>query len=174
MRMLELASEISQPYRHGSATPSPEAFVHSLWANVLTNFAILRSTSFELIGNCACYGADFRNQTAHISVFLSSEHRKTAAAAEAAPIFIDYLFEKFAFRKLYAEVLSTSLPQFSRVMGGLFVEEARYVEDVQLGEAFQDKHVFALWKSTWVERIHGGSRRGLQLGRRLKGENDGR
>ncbi len=153
LRAIELSGDTLHSYRSRSSTPSPEQFAHSLWSNVLVNFAICDVSSGAVEGNCACYMAAFRNQTAWFIFVLSGERRQAVDSLEVGELFISYLFRSFPFRKLYADVLEPNVGQFSSAVGRVMVQEARFERDVWFQGHWIDRFVFGLWRERWDQLV---------------------
>lgn len=108
----------------------------------------------EVVGNVACYKADFRDGHARISAQIAPWAR-SPATFESIELFCAYLFAAFEFRKLYLDVLQPNLSRFATIVDYVAVQEARFVDDVRLQGQWVDRLVFAIWRDRFDE-VHEG------------------
>lgn len=148
---------LSPGYLHGwryrGSTPSPEDFVRSLWSGVLCQFIAERRTDRTPVGLVSAYNANHRHRFAYLSLLSFPRYRGTGLLFEAVGAFIDYLFRTWEFRKLYSEVLSCNLPQFSSALGRYAVEEACLSRHEWHDGKFLSLHVLAVYREDWEQRF---------------------
>ena len=153
IQALELAPGRLESYRHRAKTPPPEQFAQSLWQGVVAQFLVERAADHEPLGLVACYGTEFRHRYARIAVIGRDDTPMSRAlVTEGLELFIDYLFNHFDFRKLYAQVLAPNMSQF-QTMVGRYVD----VEGVMVGHEFfagdwVDSYTLAIHRSKWPGR----------------------
>lgn len=169
LRRVELSGALIRTYRHRGVTPSPEAYARSLWADVLVNLAVCVPPVGEVVGNVACYSADFRNQHAWVSVAIAPWARGPDTF-EAVELLCDYAFDTFGFRKLYFDVLEPNLAQFASLQDYVAETEARHVKDVRLGRHWVDRLVLTVWAERFDEVYRQKARRGEILARAIESE----
>jgi RimJ/RimL family protein N-acetyltransferase len=166
LRRIELSGSVIQTYRQRGATPGPDAYARSLWADVLVNLAVCIPPYGNVVGNVACYSADFRNQHAWISIVIAP-WAKGPDTFESVELLCDYVFRTFNFRKLYFDVLEPNLVQFAAIEGYVATEEARHVEDAWIDGSFVDRVVMAMWRDRFYA-VYSGSRKGVSLARAVR------
>jgi RimJ/RimL family protein N-acetyltransferase len=88
---------------------------------------------------------DFENGYAYLSVVATEQARRSGLAIEAAGLAIDYGFRAWPFRKIYAQVLETSYPQFESGIGRYWVEEGRLRSHQFYEGAFRDLITLAMY-----------------------------
>jgi len=148
---LELDPEVHFRWRHRGATPSPERLISSLWDGALAVYLVEHRQSDRPVGIVVAYQADFRSGTCSVGL-VSVPH----LPAGPNPIFdgfalmIDYLFDVWPFRKLYAEVAGFNYPQFASAVPLIFTEEGRLTEHDYYRGRYWDKHVLALSRTHWT------------------------
>lgn len=144
-----VGGEVAPRWRFRGTTPSPDDFVRALWDGVLVQFVVEHGGS--PVGMVTCYGADFRSGHAYFAIVAHPRASGTGLVIEGTVLFVDYLFDVFPFRKLYAEVLSVNLPAFASAVGRYLVEEGRLREHERYGEGYCDLHTFAVYRDHWRE-----------------------
>lgn len=154
-RLYDLATCEQNGYRwrFRGTTPSPEAFVHSLWNQVLAQFAVTAHAAPAVpVGLVVANRADFRSQHCYLAAVLEPGAAPTGWGMEVLGLFISYLFESFNLRKIYFESLSFNLSQFASGIGRFFVEEGRLRGHDFYGGRWWDLHVMAIYREQWIER----------------------
>jgi RimJ/RimL family protein N-acetyltransferase len=145
-------TEATFRWRFRGSTPSPDAFREVLWAGVLAQFVAETRADNSMLGLVTAYDADFSNGTVHLAALLEPDVHRRGWPIEAILLLIDYLFENWAFRKLYAESLEFNAAAFSRGAQRLFDLEGR----LRSHEYFRGKHwdllIFALYRTRWEEQ----------------------
>jgi RimJ/RimL family protein N-acetyltransferase len=138
-------------YRYRGVTPGPRQFESDLWSNVLAQFVICRPDGDTPIGLVSAFNASLHDGHAHISVCVDPDVRGRGWPLEAAGLFIEYLFQCFELRKLYAQVSELNRRRFRPALGDLLVEEARLADfDFFNGEYF-DSVIYAIWRHRWFD-----------------------
>jgi len=140
---------IGYRWRNRGATPSPEAFVESLWRGVLAQFMIERNDDREAIGNVFAYNADLRNGHASVGVMVNPDVSGRGWGLEGAGLFVDYVFKVWNLRKIYAEAPGFNFEQFRSGAGRLFREEGLLRNHDYYDGRYWDLHILAIDRSDW-------------------------
>src|SRR5262249_53583526 len=85
-------------WRYRGLPPRPEEFVRDLWQQVLVQFLVERVDSGEPLGLVVAYEATMRDRHCHIAMLFRAD--VVVWPLEALVLFINFLFEEFAFNKL--------------------------------------------------------------------------
>ena len=137
-------------WRFRNTIPSFEEFVGNLRApGMLVQLLIVSATTNEPLGIVICYQADFRNRHAYIAVQGRPDITGRGVVAEAAQVFIRYLFGCYDFEKLHAESYEFSLTSFGSVLNELFVEEGRLKNHERYLGRQWDLSIIAVYRNAW-------------------------
>jgi RimJ/RimL family protein N-acetyltransferase len=150
---LEMTGDLAYRWRHRGITPSPEAAMRSVWEGAI---AVLLACSIEKgapYGLVVAYNSQFPGATAFVASAALPEMRRTGVVIEASALFIQYCFDNWGFRKLYAEVTEFNLNQFSGGLSKIFKEEARLRQHDYWRGQFWDRYTFALYREDWDEHV---------------------
>jgi len=141
--------ETGYRWRYRGATPGFAQFARELFDGVLVQFAV-ETVEGELCGLVTCYGAQADCRYAYIGFLRSMQRAGKGEVLEGMLQFIQFLFDGWDFRKLYAEV-----PEYNAV--GMFAEdsravrvEGRLVEHVFHDRRWWDMLIVALWREDWA------------------------
>ena len=140
-------------WRYRGSTPSPDDFVRSLWSGVLCQFIAERRRDRSPVGLLSAYNVNHRHRWCYVAFMAFPEFRGTGLLFEGVGAFIDYLFRTWDLRKLYAEVLSWNLGQFSSALGRFVTEEARLIDHEWHDGIYVDLHVLAIRRDDWNQRF---------------------
>lgn len=151
LRRLELDLTLGPRWRHRGSTPSPEAFAQSLWQGVLAQFLVVRPGRPAPLGLVCAYGADLQSGTAWLAAARFPTEAHPATFGLGLRRFLQYLFDTWPLRKLYAEVLAPNLAPFERGATTLFREEGRLVDHAYLDGRYVDQHLLALQREAWEQ-----------------------
>jgi RimJ/RimL family protein N-acetyltransferase len=149
---LSLAEENTTRWRYRGVTPSPEGFVVDLWNGVLAQFVMESAVTRERIGLVVAYNADPANGHVFLGVLLDATHRRKVWPLEGVLLFVDYLFQNWAFRKIYAECPEFNAEQFGSGASWLFQEEGRLRSHHYLQGRHWDYIYYALYRDCWEAR----------------------
>ena len=159
----ELSPELGLRWRHGGRTPGPATFSAGLWSGVLAQFAIHDDTNDELVGITAAYDANLRNGTAQLAFAALPRYQRQGYAILGMALLIEFLFDTWPLRKLYAQSIDFNLSQFSTITTEYFTVEGHLVDDTFMNGRLWDKSILALtrdkWTETaqpWIDLIRGG------------------
>lgn len=137
-------------WRFRGSTPSPDAFVTSLWNQVLAQFVVTSPGDNRPIGLVVANRADFRCGHAYIAVLADNSSVAGPVTMEAAALFIQYLFDSFNLNKLYFESLEFNLQQFASGVDRFFVEEGRLRNHDYYSGRWWDLYIMAIYREAWA------------------------
>jgi RimJ/RimL family protein N-acetyltransferase len=151
----ELAELLARPdvaatWRWRGTTKSREDLIASLWDGYICSLVARRSDDSSLIGFFGAYGANFAHRYCYIAAALSAQ--PSPATAEAMLLFVSVMFQKWEFRKLYAEAPSYNATRLRSEYGRLLEREAVLRGRERQGDSFYDVEILAIHRSRWVER----------------------
>lgn len=149
---LSLSAENNARWRYRGATPSPERFVSDLWSGVLAQFLVETPEPRKRAGLLAAYNADLANGTVYLGVLIDNAHHRKVWPLEAVMLFVDYLFQNWTFRKVYAETTEFSAAHFSSGAKTLFEEEGRFREHQYFQGRYWDYIFYSLTRQRWEEQ----------------------
>ena len=135
-------------YRLRGRTPSPEAFVHFLWEQVLAQF-IVETREGRTVGIVSSYEPDFRNRHVYVAACAVADYEATGLVLEGVALLVSYLFETFDLRKVYAESLEVNFAQFAMGEGRIFDVEGRLKEHEYVHGRYQDLILMAVFRDSW-------------------------
>lgn len=111
-------------WRFRGATPSPEAFESGLFADVLTQYAVVSADDSRLFGLVSAYA---HRPDLGSCYFAFQRCRVPAAGGQemitGAVLFIDHLFRTFPLRRVYAE-----LPEYNYYLVDGILDEVCHIE----------------------------------------------
>lgn len=140
---------IANRWRYRSAPPRPEDFVRDLWHSVVVQFIVERIGTGEPLGLLTAYDASPRDRHCYIGVLFRPDVH--VWPIEGVVLFLNYLFEEFAFEKLYASVIEYNLPALASVVGRWMACEAVLRgHEWHAGDRW-DVHILALWRSRFEQ-----------------------
>ena len=145
LRELELSEALALRWRHHGRHVSPTEHEQVLW-NSLCNFVVLLGQ--RPVGIVSACDEDFSNGHCKIAV-CAFPGESRAATLRGLLLLINYLFQGWSFRKLYAEVLSYNSSQFHLRSHMGLVEEGRLTEHVFLDGAYHDLIFFSVTRRAW-------------------------
>ncbi len=147
---LETHPAVHFRWRHRGTTPSPERLIASLWEGALVVFLAERRTG-EPVAVLAAYAADLRN--GHCSVGVASVPDPPpgpSAAFDALVLLLEYLFDLWPLRKIYAEAPGFAFEQYASAVPILFEREGLLKgHDYYMGRHW-DKHILAVSRERWT------------------------
>ena len=150
MSALELDPEVHFRWRHRGGTPSPERLISSLWEGALAVYLVEHRPSDTPVGLVVSYQPDLRAGTCHVGlVAVPRLPPGPNPILDGFALLIDYLFDVWPFRKLYAEVAGFNYEQFASAVPLIFAEEGRLTDHDYYRGRYWDKHVLALSRDHW-------------------------
>ena len=148
---LSLSAKNNARWRYRGATPSPERFVADLWSGVLAQFVVETPESRKRAGLVVAYNADLANGTVYLGVLIDNIHHRKVWPLEGVLLFVDYLFQNWTFRKVYAETTEFSAAHFSSGAKILFEEEGRFRDHQYFQGRYWDYIFYSLTRKRWDE-----------------------
>ena len=148
---LETRPESITRWRFAGRTPSPEEAARSLFSGVLVQFVAVSRQHQEMFGLVNVHDADLGHGWAHLAALSTPAAQGSGLTVDAVIILLDYVFESFPLRKLYAEALDFNLSQFGSMIGRYFVEEGTLRDHYYYGGRYWDKHLLSLSRERWQE-----------------------
>lgn len=149
---LEVALELSGPWRNNGRTLDPEIITTDLWKGVLAQFVVVGRNTGVSHGLVKVYDPSFEHGFAYIYVAGSRKPPRPSPMIEALALLVSYVFKRWQFRKLYAVTLDGNFAPFSSNLGGLLVEEARLCNHVRIEGRYVDSVTLVLYRAAW-ERL---------------------
>lgn len=147
----EMESGLDFRFRFRGAVPSPDFFIASLWDGVVVAFIVLRRDTGDPIGLVTIYKEDSRSATAYVAVALHPDALGHVYGPEALVLLLNYAFETFPYRKLYAESIEYNISGLSALKEKLFVEEGRFRAHEFIAGRWWDRVYFAVFRERWNE-----------------------
>jgi len=136
---------------HGAYVPQRE-FVDVLHADVLAQFVVIDRLSARPSGYVVAYGANLRNGLCSIGVLVDQRVLGAGFGGEAGVLLIDYLFNAYPIRKIYAEIPEFTVASVEPRMQGLFEREGVLRKHFIADGVYWDQHIFATYREMWVGR----------------------
>lgn len=146
---LSLSAENNARWRYRGTTPSPERFVTDLWNGVQAQFVIETPEPRKRAGLVVAYNADMANGTVYLAALVDNAYHLKVWPMEGILIFVDYLFQNWNFRKVYAETPEFSATQFASGVGTFFEEEGRLTQHQYYQGKYWDYITYALTRERW-------------------------
>ncbi len=171
----ELAALEQQPrhlatYRQRGRVVSPAAFSERLWSNTLCQMAVRRPLpDGRLLGVVAAYDGNMRNGSAWIAVAISPDRTGTSDAGEALALFLEFVFNNWPVRVLYAQLPSYNESCFSSGLDRYFTKVGCLAKHELLMGELWDHSLVAVTAQQWsrvgtpmARRLRTGPARGMQ------------
>lgn len=117
---------------------------------VFAQYVVSNRANGDLLGYVCGYGADLESRIIYVAAILHPAVRGDPRSAEGLYLFIDDLFTRLCFHKVYVEVLefNESLAVSLRRLG--FVQEGRLVDHAYYSGRLWDLNLLAMYDSSWV------------------------
>ena len=138
-------------WRLRGVTPDPRTFESSLWDQVLVQFVITRRSDDRPIGLVTCFAADMRSSVANLAIVLEHQFTPSALAGEALFLFLDYVFELWNFRKIYAEMPEFNFSSIASGASRWFTVEARVPARYWMFGQYWDNIILSIDRARWPE-----------------------
>ena len=164
-----LEPEVARRWEPSSYGGSFEGWMHRLTDGVLCQYGVkLRRSNRQVDGLVRCYGANFRHGTAQVSVFMSTRTHTTGVGLEALALLIDFIFERYPLRKLYAETIEYNFAQFAGGVGKYFeIEGHMKGHEIHDGVPW-DNYLLAITRELWMANGKDAVARARAVGQRLR------
>ncbi len=141
--------EVTWRWRYRGQSISYEQFVQQLWAGTLVHFVVERRENGQRIGYVQAFDASERHGWCHFAVMLDPMLERSGWAFECMPLFFNYLFTAWNFRKLYAVALENNYEQLRSGAGAWFVTEGRLAEHEWYDGRLWDLILLAVRRDLW-------------------------
>jgi len=146
---LSLSEQNNARWRYRGSTPSPEQFVTDLWSGVQAQFIIETPEPRTRAGLVVAYNADQANGTVYLAALIDNAYHRKVWPLEGVLLFVDYLFQNWNFRKVYAETPEFSAMHFASGTGKFFEEEGRLRQHQFFQGRYWDYIIYALRREHW-------------------------
>jgi RimJ/RimL family protein N-acetyltransferase len=133
------------------ATPTTKDFEELLYRGALCQFMVKDRRTNESHGLVAAYNTRFDNGTAYVALQRVTPGKGHGEVTEGLSYFIEYLFQTWNFRKLYAEIPAYNLDQIVDDTSLLLQEEGRLVEHEYHADRWWDLVTLAIYREGWRE-----------------------
>lgn len=149
---LSLSAQNNARWRYRGATPSPERFVADLWSGVLAQFLIESPEPRKRAGLVVAYNSDLANGTVFLGVLIDNTYHRKVWPLEGILLFVDYLFQNWTIRKVYAETTEFSASHFASGAKTLFEEEGRFHDHQYFQGRYWDYIHYSVTRKRWEEQ----------------------
>jgi RimJ/RimL family protein N-acetyltransferase len=138
-------------WRFRGVIPSAAAFEQSIYAGVLTQFAIVpKDRPNQFAGLVVAYNAS--PQDAYCYLGAVTDPKFGSGTIEGVALFLRYLFRHWPFRKVYLEVAQYNVTQYeSATRLGVMKEEARLKDHIYFDNQYWDQMLFAIYRESAEE-----------------------
>lgn len=121
----ELATTGEVPWQWAGQPESAEGFAASLQIGLLCQFVPVSRGNGQPIGVVRALHANFFHGHAYLSFYFAERYRRGPMVPESMVLFVDFLFRRYGFRKLYCEILETDYAAVATGSNRFFEVEAR-------------------------------------------------
>lgn len=151
----EMSQNLGSLWRHRGVTPPPERFAQSLWDTVFVQYGVVSTGQPELLlGLVAAYKPDFRNGLCFLAVAsLETVWPAGIRALEGVVMLVDYIFQEFPMRKIYAETYEFNIQNFATGAGRWFSIEGRLREYEYAFGRYWDKFILSTERARWEAAV---------------------
>lgn len=147
------ADELALSWRFRGTTPSPEAFVRTLWEGVLSQYLVVGTDpQRRRIGHVSAYNVDFHSGTVYVSATAFPPFLNSGLAIEGCLLFLNYVFSTWRMRKVYFETTDENLAQFRSGLKYLR-EEGRLKAHEYLKGTYHDRVTLAGYRCDIFELV---------------------
>jgi RimJ/RimL family protein N-acetyltransferase len=105
----------------------------------------------RIIGFAYCYQTSANNKTAYLCICIDKPYMNSPTSLKAAYCYLAYLFERCAYRKLYAEVFAYNTLCVGLLTKLKFQQEGCLREFQWWRGRYWDQYIFSLSRSTFDE-----------------------
>lgn len=90
----------------------------------------------------------------YLCAYLSPEYIRKRMGPEACKLFLDYLFQYYGFRKIYAEIFSYNQGSLRLARWNGFAQEGCLKDYRWFGNRYWDLHILAITEDEFRKRTH--------------------
>jgi RimJ/RimL family protein N-acetyltransferase len=142
--------DVSWRWRHRGQALSFDTFSQIVESGTLVHFIVERLANGEPLGYAQAFDASLQWGWCHIAVVLDPAVALGGWALEAPLLFLNYLFEMYELRKLYASVLEFNYEQFASYSGDRYHIEARLENHDWYAGRWWDMLILAMYRTDWM------------------------
>lgn len=149
--LYESSTSVERGYRwrYRGSTPGYPEFVAQLFDGVLAQFMVVGADDHPF-GMVTAYNAHFENQSVYIGFLRVSNRKGAGEVLEGMLLFIEFLFDRWNFKKLYADVPEFNATGMFDLSSRAVRLEGRLVDHVYLHGRWWDQLIVALWREDWT------------------------
>jgi RimJ/RimL family protein N-acetyltransferase len=141
--------DVAWRWRYRGQALSFESFLHRVEPGTLVHFIVERIATGEPLGYMQAFDASLQWGWCHIAVVLDPAVALGGWAIEAPLLFLNYLFEMYDLRKLYASVHEFNYEQFASFAGDRYHVEARLADHEWHAGRWWDMLILAMYRRDW-------------------------
>lgn len=146
---LETTGDALVTYRHRGRVPSFETAMRSLTEGVLTQLLVVHRRDGVPLGLVNAHSANHRDGHVELAVIRDAERHEVPAFFEGLFLFIDYLFEVWPIRVVYAHSIEFNYAHIASGAGAAFVVEGRLRNHTFHGGRHWDLLILAIHRDAW-------------------------
>ncbi len=137
-------------WRYRGRTPSMDEFVKGLSAGSLAEFVVARTDTNRLGSYCVAYDYDANAGHCTFAVQrLSFDGRFDTCVIESVGLFLNYIFETFAVRKIFAQIPEYNFPSFG-LLPEVFEREGERTDYYWYGGRHWSEVTLSTKREEWV------------------------
>lgn len=137
-------------WRFRGSTPSFQDFHASLFDGVLAQFMVVDSKTGSPFGLVCAYNARFEIGCVHIGFVRTFEGKGQGEVLEGMLMFIEFLFQTWPFKKIYADVPEFNAQSMFDTNSKAVRVEGRLVQHCFHDGQWWDQLTIALWREDWT------------------------
>lgn len=141
----------NQPWLFGKGLPAYEEFLAELPHLQQRSLTLAVFDKHQTAGFVHAHSLNIDSQWCFVAAYAVPGYEGTSEMVEAAAMFVDYLFQRFKFQKIYMDLLEEQADQFQPLLGSLFREEGRFVEHLWIEGELRDVLRLAVYQEAWAE-----------------------
>jgi hypothetical protein len=155
LRLAEIDASRHGRWRLAGATPSPEMYPQTLWADVLAQNLVVLPATEEVIGLVSAYSYQPVDGVVSLAAVNFQHPRCAAAFIRGAAMFVDWLFEMHPLRRIRIETPHWNLDRIDGLLRhGFATLEGRLVAERYANGDYVDIVLMAITRQQWTERRH--------------------
>jgi len=117
----------------------------------LIGFIVSSVKTGDAVGYTNLYDADLSLGHCYVGGAMRTDRIGSGLGIEGVGLTINYAFQTWRFRKLYAGVTEASARYFSSTLGSLLREEGRLRQHLFFAGEYWDLVIMALYRDDWAE-----------------------
>jgi hypothetical protein len=137
----------------GGGMPSFEDWLQGRTRGVLAQRVAIRARDSRRLGLVTAFQPDPQNGHAHIAALSFDPERPSPRMMIGIGLFIDFVFDSWAFHKLYLDVAEYSYPQFASGLDRFYKLEGRLRDHYYLNGRRWDLLVMAISRDAWMRDV---------------------